>query len=201
MRPCGCTPSSRLARLWLLALACLSGGELLADVRRPPIDVASVRDWHGSTREHTLPDGSTMTVYASASTSLDSGAARLEVGFSPRFECAPWIRFVLSTPLTDPLDAALDTASLSADAPVSVRIDGTALDWPIAVDRQGDERLVWLLADRQARTTARLSLDAGTSLGLALGNGVSLNFSLLGSRKSLAATQALCRAHEPVAWP
>ena len=148
--------------------------------------------WRGTLSQRTLEDGSVLNEYVTRTGATDEFDLSLSVGFVPRFDCSPLIGIRVVGPLAGSVGAELTDGAVA-----TLAIDGETLEIPLLVD--GSESVTGLWADLAAdsRERFRRRLDAGSRAELVLPGGVSATFSLRGSRRSLAATQAACRAHEP----
>lgn len=161
---------------------------LFCPAQAQPLDEIQFRDWSGVKIVDALPDGSIMTEYAAQSDSLSTGNIVLRVGFIPRFACTPLVGIIAS-------DADWSPAQF---AKIDVLIDGTPTGYPTLVDQLDEGLGAFFNGGQQRRIALRLQVDEGDIATISLADDTEITFSLLGSRKALAAAQTLCRLHQPL---
>ena len=176
------------------------------------IERAASLDWRARRDARELPDGSTLTAYAGETRARGGAEAALRVEFVPRFGCAPGVELVVRPGLARRLVSVGGTgAGLDDDDEASFLVDGTPVGYPVLVDEdeggdEGGDGAVLRFAfngNERERMTLRLQLDVGSVVSVGLdGDGTdALRFSLLGSRRTLAAMESMCLTHEPVPAP
>jgi len=152
--------------------------------------------WSGTVSQRTLDDGSLLNEYESRTLAADETDVTLSVGFVPRFGCSPLIGIRLDAALANRIDEAAEGRS-----GVLLVIDGRGAPMPFVADADGAATTLWLDEAAPGREQFRRLIDSGSRAELTLPGGESVTFSLLGSRRSLAGTEAACLAHEPVPFP
>lgn len=188
------------ARLPLVAAACVMAGMALFATGLPALESevlpdAAHRRWSGVLDQHTLGDGSVLSVYTAYTTATDTEDVALRIGFVPRFDCSSMMGIRFGGTMASVIEAFFEDGNS-----VMLDIDGEAFEWPLMVDADGVATTLWLNGEAGRRESARGHIDAGSRASLALPNTVSVTFSLLGSRNSTGAAEAACRAHEPIPW-
>ena len=193
--------------------ASAAGPETAAPGTDEAIERASSLDWRARRDARELPDGSTLTAYAGETRARGGAEAALRVEFVPRFGCAPGVELVVRPGLARRLVPVGGTtgAGLDDDDEASFLVDGTPVGYPVLVDEdeggdEGGDGAVLRFAfngNERERMTLRLQLDVGSVVSVGLdGDGTdALRFSLLGSRRTLAAMESMCLTHEPVPAP
>ena len=180
------------------------------------LERAAFSEWRARRDARALPDGSTLTAYAGETPARDGRDAVLRIEFVPRFGCAPGIDVVLGTELarqlapavgaSDAPDGPADddapsrrTEGLVDDDEATFLVDGTPVGYPVLRDERDGRVALAFNGNERERVTLRLQLDVGDTVALGLrGDAEPLTFSLLGSRRTLAAAESLCLTHEPV---
>lgn len=206
-------------RRGLVAALALCPAVVAAQEPAPPaieaaLERAAFLQWSARRDVRTLPDGSVLTSYVGETSATDGRDAVLGVGFVPRFGCAPGIDLAVPEALArrlaasptgaadaggeaDGVDGA-DRGGLRDDDAAAFLVDGMPVGYPVLVDADdGTVRVAFNGTDRE-RVTLRLQLDVGDGASFALVDGDPLTFTLLGSRRTLAAVESLCLTHEPV---
>ena len=186
-------------------------GALVAAEPAPTTDEALERaaffEWRARRDARVLPDGSTLTAYAGETPARDGRDAVLRIEFVPRFGCAPGIDVVLGAGLARqlaPVGSADGPSGESAgglvdDDEATFLVDGTPVGYPVLRDERDGRVELAFNGNERERITLRLQLDVGDVVALGLrGDAEPLTFSLLGSRRTLAAAESLCLTHEPV---
>ncbi len=153
-----------------------------------------IKNWSSNEIRASLPDQSTMIEFAGETLALANRNALLRVGFIPRFGCTPLITIQAGLGWTAQSEQQRSLANLGT---ISFNIDGTPVQFPTLVDDDIDYASVYFNGDLQRRSTLRLQLDAGDLASIKLNDGETLSFSLMGSLKTLASAEKLCRQHKP----
>ncbi|PID62072.1 MAG: hypothetical protein CSB44_04860 [Gammaproteobacteria bacterium] len=184
-----------------LAVSAVVGFALLAvppvvssklDSASESLERTSFLDWSGERLQNSLPDGSTLTRYTAVTTEADVEGTELAVEFSPRFGCSPHVRMRFDSNASR--FAAI--TNLSSDE-LNWQIGHEYFRYPVVADTEGDNVVLHLVAVRSDREALVTALAGGSRVSLSLpGRGV--EFSLLGSRRTLVATRAHCLRHEPL---
>ena len=202
-----------------------TAGALVAAEPAPTTDEALERaafsDWRARRDARSMPDGSTLTrratpdrvraAYAGETPARDGRDAALRIEFVPRFGCAPGIDVVLGAGLARqlaPVGSAEGSSNGSSggspdglidDDEATFLVDGTPVGYPVLRDERDGRVELAFNGNERERITLRLQLDVGDVVALGLrGDAEPLTFSLLGSRRTLAAAESLCLTHEPV---
>lgn len=154
------------------------------------------RFWASDVTRERLQDNSVLTEYFGESSAENPKNAVLRVGFIPRFGCAPLItmKFGLTDAASDSQTPVRNPADLNM---LSVNIDGTALPFPLLLDRDADHVSVYLNANLQRRLTTKLRIEVGNRMYVRTRNGEAIRFSLLGSRDAISIAHQNCRRHDP----
>ena len=198
-------------------------GALVAAEPAPTTDEAlegaAFSDWRARRDARVLPDGSTLTAYAGETPARDGRDAVLRIEFVPRFGCAPGIDVVLGAGLARqlaPVGSAEGSSNgspggspggssggspggLVDDDEAMFLVDGTPVGYPVLRDERDGRVELAFNGNERERITLRLQLDVGDVVALGLrGDAEPLTFSLLGSRRALAAAESRCLTHEPV---
>lgn len=199
-----CAALSALSLLVLCPAAMAdSGGD-------EPETMAFLR-WTGSMHQNTLSDGSILSEYVAQTESDDIRSATLQVAFVPRFGCTPLISFRFSS---------ADLIAKASPSDFLLSIDAQTMPFPILIDEEGDDQVrLSLNADSVGQKRIRQILDNSTEATLAWpstdeelpvgthsphssrqANTGAVNFSLLGSRRTVQAMEAQCQAHAPIPY-
>lgn len=152
--------------------------------------------WQVLARDSRLADASTLTEYSAETTALGQSAVFLRVGFIPRFDCATLITVQLG-----PLPRSEDASGPSDDAVRSTldwRFDGVSEEHVSLIDEDSEFLSIYVAGDETERNALRLNIDASNSLTISDSAAMQIEFSLRGSRRSIAAAEQQCRQHEPV---
>lgn len=197
---------SRSCSLLSACLAVLVVGKLSAGMTSPKVLLPGHLDWIGTTDQSITRDGSVLSEYTAQTASLDTDGAILSISMTPRFSCLP------ITAIT------INDLTISSDADevefVAV-VDNQTFSFPTIPDRNGvetrytlgsngaDQKKARNLLDLTSRATFKWSVNSdiprlSTDNSDDQANGV-VNFSLLGSQRTLAAMEEMCRSHAPVA--
>lgn len=186
-----------LGSIWVTGW--MAGGPSIAGTASSPevteLPASRHLNWYGVHERRVLGDDSVLSEYAARSDALDSGNAILGVGFVPRFACTPVIGIRFGGELAAAVESFYGDGS-----EIELSIDGESRRWPLLLDADGTGAALWFDGDVAARRTLRRLIDGGSRAMLSLPSRVSVSFSLLGSRRSVAETESACRAHEPPSW-
>ena len=198
------TRRARVAALLLAAAAtAFAAPERGAPAADETIERADFLDWRARRTARALPDGSTLTAYAGETRARGGADASLRVEFVPRFGCAPGVELVVAAPLARrlvPFDHdGRDGDGLVDDDEAGFSVDGTPVGYPVIVDESDGRVRLAFNGNERERVTLRLQLDVGGVVDVELDGSDALRFSLLGSRRTLAAAETLCLTHEPAA--
>lgn len=148
--------------------------------------------WSGVLESRSLEDGSVLNEYVAWTNSPDERSVMLSIGFVPRFDCSPLISIRIAGAVAGPALADGDRLTLE--------IDGEPLELELLVDADGTATTFWIDATAESRERLRRRLDKGSRARLGLPGDRSIEFSLLGSSRSTAATEIACRLHEPLPY-
>ncbi len=208
-------PRARAARaLSVAALAAPLAHFAAAQV--PASDDAGVLEgvghaaWRAGLERRTLPDGSVLSLYYGETEARGGETARLRVSFVPRFACAPGIELLTDAAVARAMlpatteESASPGAGLKDDDEAAFMIDGTPVGFPVIVDRADDAAEVAFAynGNERDRMTLRLQIDVADVATIELqGAAEPATFSLLGSRRTLAAAESACLVHVPIAPP
>lgn len=187
----------RVGRVALVLTLGVAAGGGVADERTvTALPGTEYFEWSGALEQRTLGDGSVLSEYVASTDAVERSDVDLRVGFVPRFDCSPAIalRFAAAA-------AALPEAFYEDGDRLTLDIDDIDVEMPLIVDGDGLETTLWFDGGIERRSTLRVRIDVGSDAWLRLPNGESIGFSLIGSRRSLAATEAACRAHRPLPEP
>ena len=133
--------------------------------------------------------------YTAFTTSTDTADVALRVAFLPRFDCASAIGIRFAGAMASIPEAFFEDGDV-----LTLTIDGAGLEWPLLVDGGATETTLWLDGELARRDAVRRRVDAGSRASLTLPNTISISFSLLGSRRSIAEVESACLSHEPLPW-
>lgn len=167
--------------------------------------------WTGSVHQSSLADGSILSEYVARTESDNARSASLQVTFIPRFGCSPLISVQFS-----PADLIAEASS----SDFLLSIDAETMPFPMLIDEEDDQVRLSLNADSHGHQRIRQILDNSSRATLAWpstdeaassanstsphsarqANTGAVNFSLLGSRRAVAALESRCRAHVPIAY-
>jgi len=181
-------------RSGLLALTLVSGSIAYAQAQ---IQRISHQSWVSDVSIERLQDKSVLTEYFGEAASSEHDNVHFRVGFIPRFGCAPLITFKFG-------DQAIVDYRLNSDSDypdnlgdLAVSIDGATMSFPTLVDNDNTHVSVYMNTSLQRRITARLRVEIGSRMRVALSNGKLLAFSLQGSRDAISIANQNCRRHDP----
>lgn len=163
-----------------------------------PLPDTIAEAWNGALEQRTLGDGSVLNEYVArteASSTDGSGMIELLVSFVPRFRCAPLMGLRFSE------EHAAAVADLFADGDsVVLTLDDKAVNLPLAVDENGTSTTLWLHGSVDSQNELRARFDVASRARIVLSDTVEYGFSLLGSQRSLKATEEHCLLHEPIPY-
>ena len=186
-----------VSRATLLALAAVATALPTASgaVDTTELAGASHLNWNGRLEQRTLDDSSRLNEYTALTSAVDTAAVSLRIGFLPRFECTPVMGVRFGGAMASVPEAFFEDGDVLA-----VTIDGESVEWPLLVDDGDSGTTLWLDAELSRRADIRQRMDVGSRARLALPNTISIEFSLLGSRRSTAEVESACLSHEPLPW-
>jgi len=170
----------------------LAGG---AGAAREGVPEAAHEQWRGIQQSRTLADGSVLNRYIARTEAVEEPDISLALEFVPRFGCSPLVGFRV----VGPLAASLGT-SLADGTRARLVIDGESTELSLLVDAGEAVTSLWVSERAEGRARLRQRLDVGSRAALTLPGERSLEFSLLGSRASAVAVEALCRDNRPPAY-
>jgi len=150
-------------------------------------------NWTVERAAWTLSDSSELTEYRASTDAASQPDAVLQVGFHPRFDCAPAlsVSFPSEAVGEPPAEGSL----------LEIELDGQPLVWPVVVDAVAGRLIIAFHGDVAAARGVVRSLDVSNQLTVRLARGnVVAEFSLLGSRVSVAEARSQCTGHRPVDW-
>ncbi len=157
-----------------------------------PMPNASDIGWRVEYSSVVLGDGSHLNEYRALANDTFSGNAQLVVAFYPRFNCAP--NATLQFP-----DGVVDNIPAD-DSLLNVVVGSEHVVWPVTMDSidgvvmlsnasdSANQQALWELLDESSRASVLLDVE------------VKLQFSLLGSRASIADAHERCMTHQPQEW-
>jgi hypothetical protein len=199
---------SRCCALFSACILTVAVGVLSAETTSSEILLADHQDWTGHVNQSVIRDGSVLTEYIAQTTSVNMEGAVLLVFMIPRFSCVPVASILVN-------DAMI--ASRAADVDFIVVMDNQTIDFPFIPDRDGsdarftlssvgsDQKKIRSILDLASWATFNWSVDSdvpklsGSSSGdspvEASGN---IDFSLLGSQKTVEAMEEMCRSHASI---
>jgi len=183
---------SSFCRSGLLALTLVGGfmaAEAISQVNR-----LIHQKWASDVSSERLGDKSMLTEYFGETISNELDDVILRVGFIPRFGCAPLVTINFGMESGSALE---NERTLSDLQQISVSVDGASVSFPTLVDENGDHLSVYMNASLQRRLTAKLRIEVGSTLRVAVRNGEKMSFSLSGSRDAISIAHQNCRRHDP----
>ncbi len=197
------------AYLWILAgwlLICsteASAGTRLAD--------STYQDWAGELSDSVLPDGSVLFEYAARTFSGRVEGAMLSLSFIPRFNCAPMFNLrvrggenaVISEPVIE-LSFGKQTRVYSGY--VDVEEEYVFYSIMISVEEMVSLRKLFDSSPRATINVTSKALISGRDVQaeeespkrISADSVGSIDFSLLGSKRTTLSAQTYCAAHEPI---
>ena len=196
--------SFRLSAFVGVTFACFLSTDVIAEMHGIPLSDTIYVKWSGALDQATLPDSSILNEYVAQTYSEDVNGASVQIAFVPRFNCTPIFSVRLSA------EAA---AQINDDLAISLTVDNVVMEFPAIVDRSESSREYSYDADRVEQEKLRALLDVASRLSMswlpAAGNTsqdadvtdpATITFSLLGSKMSTDAVEALCKAHEAIPY-
>jgi hypothetical protein len=162
----------------------------------------------GHVNQSVTRDSSVLSEYIAQTSSVNNMNAVLSVSMTPRFSCTPLVRISIDD----------DTiVSRAADVEFSVELDSRTIDFPVILDRVGsnarftlssagiDQKKLRSAVDLASWATFKWVLNPDApQLSNAVADGTAsvtsgeIDFSLLGSQKTLRAMEDMCRSHTPI---
>jgi len=189
-------------RVQSAGVALLIAGFSLAGIAAVNAQEAAAEKWQAEFQQQTLANGSVLTEYYGFITAADLANVRLRIGFVPRFGCSPHIGIEIKQ---DPALANKSAGALLTDKNtlvdgdrLALLIDRKPVEFPLAVDDDGQQTRLWFSSELEGRKALLKKLDLGSMAELALTSETTVVFSLLGSKSILDAAQNLCQAHVPL---
>jgi len=145
-----------------------------------------------------LQDNSVLTEYYGETNAVGIAGVHFRVGFIPRFGCAPVLTMTFNVNKNpEAASGVLRTRKASDLGSLMVWIDDSPLPFPVLVDEEDDNLLVFLNEDLQRRLTAKLRVEVGNLMDVVTRQNERVRFSLLGSRDSISIANQNCRRHDP----
>ena len=192
------------------ALCSISASALAVSV----LPDSSHRDWAGVVKEVPLPDGSTLFEYSAQTASSSVDGALLALSFIPRFNCNPTLYLRLPSDYwPDNTDSviALDIAFNNQTYRYPALIDeepgfktysiSTSIEEFVELQRLVDYSSRASFQPAQVSDKPTEQQDSPDAVGKAMDKVDtvrSIEYSLLGSRRSARATESLCEQHQPI---
>lgn len=196
--------SFRLSAFVGVAFACLPMTGVVAEMHGIPLSDTIYVKWSGALDQSTLADTSILNEYVAQTYSEDVSGASVQLAFVPRFSCSPIFSVRLSA------EAA---AGVDDDLAISLTVDDVEMEFPAIIDRSESAREYSYDANRVEQEKLRALLDVSSNISMSwiptadntgqdvdVTEPVTITFSLLGSKMSTDAVEALCRAHEPIPY-
>jgi len=199
---------SRCCALIGACISIVAFGHSSAETSSSTTLMVSHHAWGGHAKKSATRDGSVLNEFIAQTDSVNSPGAVLLVSMIPRFGCVPVISIMS------------DEAEITARAAVvefSAVLDAESMDFPTILDRDGTNAQFTLSSSRSEQNKLRhrmdwaswasfewnvnsdvpqLSNESPADESLAVSG--SIDFSLLGSRKTLQSMEEMCRSHKPI---
>lgn len=199
---------SRCCALFSACIALVAFGHSSAETSPPETLMISHHVWMGHVNQSVTRDSSVLSEYIAQTSSVNNMNAVLSVSMTPRFSCTPLVRISIDD----------DTiVSRAADVEFSVELDSRTIDFPVILDRVGsnarftlssagiDQKKLRSAVDLASWATFKWVLNPDApQLSNAVADGTAsvtsgeIDFSLLGSQKTLRAMEDMCRSHTPI---
>ena len=199
---------SRCCALFSACISLVAFGHSSAESSIPESLMVTHHDWIGHVNQSVTRDSSVLSEYIAQTSSVNHVGAVLALTMSPRFSCSPVLRISID-------DATI--VSRAADVEFSAVLDSRAVDFPIILDRVGSNALFTLssadvdqiklrsVVDLASWATFKWSLSPDAprlsnvaSVDTAPATSGEIDFSLLGSEKTLRAMEKMCKSHKPI---
>ncbi len=187
-----------------VAFAFFPTAGVVAEMHGIPLSDTIYVKWSGALDQVTLADTSILNEYVAQTYSESVSGASVQLAFVPRFNCSP----VFSVRLSPEAASAIDD-----DLAITLTVDDVVMEFPVIVDRSGSSREYSFDANRVEQEKLRALLDISsrasiswapaaenTSQDAEFPDSVTITFSLLGSKMSMDAVEAQCKAHEPIPY-
>ena len=187
-----------------VAFAFIPTTGVIAEMHGIPVSDTIYVKWSGALDQSTLADTSILNEYVAQTYSESVNGASVQLAFVPRFNCSPIFSVRLS---------AKAAAGINDDLAISLTVDNVAMEFPAIVDRSESSREFSYDADRVEQEKLRALLDVSSRVSIIWApaaesdsqdadatDPVTITFSLLGSKMSADAVEALCEAHEPIPY-
>ena len=182
--------------------------ESFAETAASDIPLPAHHDWAGHTERSETKDGSVLNEYIAQTISPNMVGAVLSVSMIPRFSCTP----VTTISVND-----TTITSTAAYVKFTVLVDDQLVDYPTILDRVGpralfslssvknDQQKLRSLLDPASWVTYKWSLEpdapqlsTDATNGSSAQEGGNVDFSLLGSRRTIDEMEEMCRSHIPL---
>lgn len=199
---------SRCCALLSACISIVAVGKLCAETTSVENTLAAHQDWTGHVNQSVTRDGSVLNEYIAQTTSVNMEGAVLSVSMIPRFTCVP----VSSIAANDSM-----MVSRAADLKLALVADNQTMEYPSILDgdEQGvrftlnspriDQEKLRSILDTALWATFKWSvatdvprLSSTTSTDAPLEASGEVDFSLLGSQKTVEVMESLCRSHTPI---
>ncbi|MFT4726427.1 MAG: hypothetical protein ACI9UN_000922 [Granulosicoccus sp.] len=199
---------SRCCAVLSACISIVAVGELFAQTTSSEILLAVHQDWTGYVTQSVTRDGSVLSEYSAQTTSVNMEGAVFSVSMIPRFTCVP----VSSIAVKDST-----IVSRAADVELTVVVDSQTMDYPSILDIDGPVALFSssFSVSNQEKLRSNLDLASWATFMWSVDTGVprlstttpedspievggNIDFSLLGSRRTIEAMEEMCRSHTPI---
>lgn len=201
---------SRCCALFSACISLVAFGHSSAETARHETLMVTHHAWMGHVYQTVTADSSVLTEYIAQTSSVNTIGAVFAVSMTPRFSCSP----IVGIEIED------DTfVSRAADVEFSVVLDNRTIDFPVILDHVGsdarftlssagsDQKKLRSAVDLASWATVKWSFNSDVpQLSNAESDSVDtrpatsgeIDFSLLGSQKTLRAMEEKCRSHMPI---
>lgn len=175
------------------------------------VENSSVRlnDWETYENTTRLADDSSLYQYVAEVSSRTAGAGdaqgdfsalfpdpKLRLSFVPRFNCAPLISVVFSSP---DMDASEQQQVLQALEKLKFSVDRTTIAFPTLTERTESHLLAHYDAELRRRNNFRILVESGSNASIELAGPDSekleFGYSLSGSKRAITRSHGACLTH------
>jgi hypothetical protein len=199
---------SRCCALFSACILIVAFGGVYAQTTSSEILLAAHQDWIGHANQSVTRDGSVLNEYIAQSSSVNMEGALLLISMIPRFTCVPVVSIAIN-------DSTI--MSRAADVEWVAAVDEQTVDYPFILDTDGPQAQFTLSSPGADQIKLRSVLDLAswvifkwsvdsvtpqlsdtTPTDMSLEASGNIDFSLLGSRRTLNAMEEMCRSHTPI---
>jgi hypothetical protein len=198
---------SRCCAVLSACISIVAVGELFAETTSSEILLAAHQDWTGHVTQSVTRDGSSLSEYSAQTTSVNREGAVFSVSMIPRFTCLPVSRIAVKDSMI---------VSRAADVELTLIVDSQTMDYPSILDVDGPVALFTssFTVSTQKKLRSNLDLASWATFAWSVDTGVprlsttaseeaptevggNIDFSLLGSQRTIEAMEEMCRSHTP----